>query len=157
MQVRSQGWEDPLEKEIATHSSILAWKIPCMEEPCRLQSIGSQRVGHDWATSLSLCFIFWQEGGSTGETSFPLLPGLFPSSYPTRLNNETHGQPRVYLSLEKETNSLSTQPYIHEATCSASSDLFCTLLCLTGPEVSDMGQGSTIIKWTPRLCWPLEW
>ena len=46
-QVRSLGWEDPLEKEMATHSSTLAWKIPWTEEPSRLQSMGSQRVGHD--------------------------------------------------------------------------------------------------------------
>ena len=46
-QVRSLGREDPLEKEVATHSSTLAWKIPRMEEPGRLQSMGSQRVGHD--------------------------------------------------------------------------------------------------------------
>ena len=46
------GQED-LEKEMATHSSILAWKIPWTEEPGRLHSTGSQRVGHDWATSLS--------------------------------------------------------------------------------------------------------
>ena len=45
--VRSLGWEDLLEKEMATHSSILAWKIPRTEEPGRLQSMGSQRVGHD--------------------------------------------------------------------------------------------------------------
>ena len=45
--VRSLGWEDPLEKETATHSSILAWRIPWSEEPGRLQSIGSHRVGHD--------------------------------------------------------------------------------------------------------------
>ena len=45
--VRSLGQEDPLEKEMATHSSILAWKIPWTEEPGRLQSMGSQRVGHD--------------------------------------------------------------------------------------------------------------
>ena len=45
--VRSLGWEDPLEKEMATHSSILAWRIPWMEEPGRLQSTGSQTVGHD--------------------------------------------------------------------------------------------------------------
>ena len=51
--VRSLGWEDPLEKEMATHSSILAWKIPWMEDTGRLQSTGSQRAGHDWATSLS--------------------------------------------------------------------------------------------------------
>ena len=46
-----------MEKVMAPHSSILAWKIPWMEEPSRLQSMGSQRVGHDWTTSLySLCF-----------------------------------------------------------------------------------------------------
>ena len=43
----SPGWEDPLEKKMATHSSILARKIPWTEEPGRLQSMGSQRVGHD--------------------------------------------------------------------------------------------------------------
>ena len=46
-QVQSVGWEDPLEKEMAIHSSTIAWKIPWTEEPGRLQSIGSQRVGHD--------------------------------------------------------------------------------------------------------------
>ena len=46
-QVRSLGWEDPLEKDMANHSSIFAWKIPWTEEPGRLQSMGSQRVGHD--------------------------------------------------------------------------------------------------------------
>ena len=45
--VRSLGWEDPLEKEMATHSSILAWRIPWTEEPGGLQSMGFQRVGHD--------------------------------------------------------------------------------------------------------------
>ena len=51
--VQSLGWEDLLEKEMATHSSTLACKIPWMEKPSRLQSMGSQRVEHDWATSLS--------------------------------------------------------------------------------------------------------
>ena len=46
-QVQSLGQEDPLEKEMATHSSILPWEIPWTEEPGRLQSIGLQRVGHD--------------------------------------------------------------------------------------------------------------
>ena len=46
-QVRSLGWEDPLEKEMAIHSSILAWGIPWTEKPSRLQSTGSQRGGHD--------------------------------------------------------------------------------------------------------------
>ena len=45
--IQSQGWEDLLEKEMAIHSSTIAWKIPWTEEPGRLQSIGSQRVRHD--------------------------------------------------------------------------------------------------------------
>ena len=58
--VWSLDWEDPLEKEMATHSSILAWRIPWKEEPGGLQSTGSQRVRHDWVTSLSLSFHFSQ-------------------------------------------------------------------------------------------------
>ena len=57
IRVQSLGWEDFLEKEMATHSSILARKIPWMEESGRLQSMGSQRVGQDWATSLSLFIV----------------------------------------------------------------------------------------------------
>ena len=45
--VRSPGWKDPLEKKMATHYSILAWKIPWTEEPGGQQSMGSQKVGHD--------------------------------------------------------------------------------------------------------------
>ena len=48
--VRSLGWEDPLKEEMATHSSILAWRIPWTKEPGRLQSMGLQRVRHDWAS-----------------------------------------------------------------------------------------------------------
>ena len=47
MHVRPLGWEDPLEKGMATYASILAWRIPRMEEPGGLQFMGSQRVGHD--------------------------------------------------------------------------------------------------------------
>ena len=47
MQVQSLGWKELLKKEMASHSSILAWEIPWVEEPGRLQSMGSQRVGHD--------------------------------------------------------------------------------------------------------------
>ena len=52
--VLSLGWEDPLEKKMATHSSILAWKISWTEEPDGLQSMGSQRVGRDWASNTYL-------------------------------------------------------------------------------------------------------
>ena len=47
MWVQSLGWEDPLEEEMATHSSVLAWRIPGTKEPGRLESMGSQRVRHD--------------------------------------------------------------------------------------------------------------
>ena len=62
--VRSLGWEDPLEKEMEIHSSTLAWRIPWSEKPGRLQSMGSQRVGHNWVPSLHFnngyyCFPLW--------------------------------------------------------------------------------------------------
>ena len=47
----SLGWKDPLEKRLATHSSIFAWRIPWTEEPGRLESMGLQKVGHNWATN----------------------------------------------------------------------------------------------------------
>ena len=58
--VQSLGWEDPLEEEMATHSSILAWDFPWTEKPGGLQSMGSQRVGHDWAINT---FTFWWLSG----------------------------------------------------------------------------------------------
>ena len=61
--VRSLGWEDPLEEGMATHSSILAWRIPWTGEPGGLQSMGSQRVGHDWLSTawfaLSLYILYF--------------------------------------------------------------------------------------------------
>ena len=80
--VWSLGQEDPLEKEMATHSSTLAWKIPRTEETGRLQSMGSQRVKHDWATSLSFSLVpvlvqvliaadlnYWAPGSSSCSSS----------------------------------------------------------------------------------------
>ena len=58
--VQSLGRDDPLEKEMATHSNTLAWRIPWREESGRLQSRGLQRVGHDWETSLSLSLYLTQ-------------------------------------------------------------------------------------------------
>ena len=55
IRVRSLSWEDPLETEMATHSSIHAWEIPWREEPGGLQSVGLQKVIHDCVTSLTLC------------------------------------------------------------------------------------------------------
>ena len=74
--VQPLGREDPLEKEMVTHSSILAWRIPWTEKPSRLQSTGSQRVGHDRATSLSLSFSFY-----TSYILSVLLISLLPSLY----------------------------------------------------------------------------
>ena len=65
-QVRSLGQEDPLEKGMATHSSVLAWRIPWIEEPGGMQSMGSQRVGQDWATNN-------QWSGSSRGTGFHLF------------------------------------------------------------------------------------
>ena len=58
MRVWSLGQEDPLQEDIATHSSILAWEIPCTEEPGGLQSTGSQRVGYDWS-DLAHMYVSW--------------------------------------------------------------------------------------------------
>ena len=81
--VQSLSREDLLEKEMAPHSSTLAWKIPWIVEPGRLQSVGSQRVRHDWATSLQFTsssgFIitrsFWQmqSGRPESETDSKML------------------------------------------------------------------------------------
>ena len=59
MQARSLGWKDLLEEEMATHSSILTWRIPWTEEPGGLQSVGSHRGGHDWACAWQQ--ICWRE------------------------------------------------------------------------------------------------
>ena len=72
--VQSQGREDLLEKEMVTHSSILAWKIPWMEKPGRLQSMGSQSVGHDWVTSLSYPGVWSAEGGRGMDSSCKYPP-----------------------------------------------------------------------------------
>ena len=56
IQVQSLGWEDPLEKGMTTHSSILVWKIPWTEEPGELQSMGLQRVRHNWVTIIFKLF-----------------------------------------------------------------------------------------------------
>ena len=63
MWVRSLGWEDPLEKDMATYLSILAWRIPWTEDLGGFQSMGSQRVGHDFATKRQQHFLEKETGG----------------------------------------------------------------------------------------------
>ena len=69
----SLGQEDPLEKGMAAHSSTLAWRIPWTEKPGRLQSVGSQRVGHEWATNATSSndnlYVWGFPGGSNGKKS----------------------------------------------------------------------------------------
>ena len=91
-QVQSLGHEDPLEKEMAPHSSILAWRIPWTEEPGRLQSMGWQRVGHDWVTSLSLSVLsrcpvlqIWDKMSLSQKTSPSSTWNIMHS-----LNNSSH-------------------------------------------------------------------
>ena len=76
-QVQSLGWEDPLEKEMATHSSILAWRIPWTEEPGRLQSMGSQRVGHNWVNNIFTDILVYWYGRNT-----PFLTSEFSGCNP---------------------------------------------------------------------------
>ena len=77
--VLSLGQEAPLEKEMATHSSILAWRIPWTEEPGRLQSMGLQRVGHNWVTSLTCPLSPWCLSTiSSSIAPFSSCPQSFP-------------------------------------------------------------------------------
>ena len=72
-QIRSLSWEDPLEKKMATHSRILAWRIPWTEEPGGLQSIGSRRVRHGWAELVTLSLlVFRPPPGRTYRLWIPL-------------------------------------------------------------------------------------
>ena len=83
--VWSLAWDDPLEKEMVTHSSTLAWRIPWMEEPGRLQSMGSQRIRHNSATSLHFfkeiqCQMNWHTFFKNFNEHF-WFSYTFPSSY----------------------------------------------------------------------------
>ena len=79
-QVRALGWEDALEQEMATHSSILAWKIPWTEEPGRLQSMGLQRLRHNWAIE----YAFYFKCPAESLTITNMFASYFFTSPPTR-------------------------------------------------------------------------
>ena len=105
-QVRSLGWQDPLEKGMATHSSILAWKIPWTEEPGGLQSMGWQRVRHEWVTNTFIEGSSSQVGqvlDSTGETPSHLDSTAFLRGWPLFLlpkvkSPPTHLPPFLHIS-----------------------------------------------------------
>ena len=88
-QVWSLGREDPLEKEMATHSSTLAWKIPRTEKPGRLRSMGSQRVGHDWAEWLHFTLVFYST--TMNHFSIGLWYAIKSGFYTTTSNDQLSG------------------------------------------------------------------
>ena len=90
--VRSLGQEDPLEKGMATHSSILACRIPWTEEPSGLQSVGSQRVRHDWTTNTLSLSLYIQR-----RVLIPYHPK--PSVAPDKNNDHSQPQPPLTESL----------------------------------------------------------
>ena len=104
--VWSLGRKIPLEKEMAPHSSILAWRIPWMEEPGRLQSTGSQRVWHDWATSLSL-----SDGKESACNAGDL--GLIPEW--GKALEERNGYPLQYSCLENPMDREAWRAIVHGA------------------------------------------
>ena len=95
--VRSQGQEDPLEEDMVTHSSILAWEIPWTEEPGGLQSMGLQRVWRDWTTNLNelLWTSFSPQLHSGPRSTFFSLPGALtiPFPHPPSLTPEVSSCP----------------------------------------------------------------
>ena len=100
-QVRSLAWEDPLEKEMAPHSSTLAWKIPWMEEQGRPQSMASLRVGYKWSTSLLLSFQFSSVAQSCPTLCNPMnrsMPGL-PVHHQLPELTQTHVHPTISSSV----------------------------------------------------------
>ena len=140
--------EDP-RKETATHSSTLAWKIPWTEEPGRLQSMGSLRVGHGWATSLqtsyALSVLYKWNNNKAWKTQAHLFTTWFPEYFrPTVycpgkkkkiplkisvLTDKTTGHPRTLTDIYKETYYFYTCQYnIHSAACGSRNHFYFQVL-----------------------------
>ena len=107
--VWSLGLEDPLEKEMATHSSIPAWRISWTEEPGRLESTGSQRVRHDWATSLLISL----SGGAEVKASACNVGDLGSITGLGRSPGEGNGNPLQYSCLENPMNGGALWATVH--------------------------------------------
>ena len=131
MWVWSLGQEDPLEKEMTTHSSIPAWKIPWIEEPSRLQFMSSQRVGHDWAHTL--CCSFAQSG--------PTLCNPMTAACQTSLSLIISQSLAKFMSIA----SVMTSSHLI---------LWCPLLLLPSifPSIRDFSNESAV-----RIRWPKYW
>ena len=113
--VWSLGREDPLEKGMATHYSILAWRIPWMEEPGRLQSTGSQRFRQDWTTSLATKTTTLTWSLAPGSWAWPLWPYLVPSHPPPQLPGLLPSMPTLQRgpSLPLPANAPSSHPSLY--------------------------------------------
>ena len=109
---QSLGQEDPLEKEMATHSSILAWKIPWMEEPGWLLSMGSQRVGQDWATLLPIYLTYLL---SLAEKLLELVVKITLSSFPLFVLFLTPSKELCVHSIEMILIQVSSDPHFAQA------------------------------------------
>ena len=104
-QVQSLGWEDPLGKVLATHSSILAWGIPRTKKSGGLQSMGSQRVRNDWATNTNATEPSWEWWGVWNPASIPFsrscpligTASVLRSSYLLQITRKTSYRPAVAL------------------------------------------------------------
>ena len=120
--VWSLGQKNPLEKEMSTHSSTLVWKIPWTEEPGRLQSMGLQRIGHDWVTFFSLSF---------------LTHTVVHAGYANQIDNRQayHALPLIYHEVNKPLFSglfTYTRPF-HGPGCVYLCVCMCVCVCVCGP------------------------
>ena len=97
-QVQSLGWEDLLEKEMAAHCRTLAWKIPWMQKPGRLQSMGSQRVRHNWQ-------LWWSASRSS----------MSDSLWPHELNNNTHTHSGLSLFIKNTSLLKLSSKHVHKS------------------------------------------
>ena len=147
--VRSLGWEDPLEKEMAIHSRTIAWKIPWTEEPGRLQSMGLQRVGHDWATSLHFkATVRKYQSGLNSKSLFSQLWRLSPRS---RCQQQRFDSEASFLGLQAATILL----------CAHVTSTLCALHKACNPTDPGSTLNLTLItSYSPylqiQLCWGLE-
>ena len=133
-QILSLGQEDPLEKGIATHSSILAWRSPWTEEPGGLQSMGSQSVGQDWVTSISQFLSTWTDSLWAWFFSF-----FFPTSFPpTLLLNKQPPSPH-HTRHHWVVHSHISQIFIRILFCYVSHRMWFRFLCSTLPRAFPLG------------------
>ena len=112
-QVQSLGQEDPLEKGMVTHSSILAWRIPWTEEPGGPQSMGSQRVRRDWGTIKSICLQFGRPRFNPWVGKISWRRKWQPT--PVFLPGESHGQgsPAGYSPWDPQESDTTEQFHFH--------------------------------------------